>query len=305
MNYLEEIQTAFTKMVKLTFPYALSSIQSYKTDNKDVRHKTVAISLPVLPISKDEPDATASESQTYQIIKNLDQLTWERVDVAQGTWKMFAVEILPKSDKDPDGTGEITSAELNAMGNLRRKEANDKFRKLFTDLVTADFNKDPLTVDKNKVLWTSIPKAYTFDDIDEALGIGDDYFENYKDPNLSGIDTEDVVGIMGGTSIRKATKYRYTIENDSKLFAALMRPSIDIMGAYFWRDGSLNRLTINGQKGVFIRFHKDAIFIEDPLASNVEFDNSVVGNKLVGLRYRDTMKIVKKGAIQICTSLTA
>lgn len=305
MNILQEIKTAFTNMVAQTFPYALSSIQSYKTGSVNARDVKFSIKLPVLPKSKAEPDATGSESQTYQIVKNLDQLTYQDVEVVQGTWKMFGVEILPKQANNPDGTGEITAAEIRAMGDLRKKEAVDKFRKLFTDLTAGDFNADPLTSDKDKVLWTSIPMNHSFDDIDDALGIGEDYFANYEDENIMGFDDSDIVGIMGSVSIRKATKYRYTIENDSKLFAALMKPAIDVMGAYFWKDKKLNRLTINGQKGVFIRFHKDAIFVEDPINSQADFDDKLAGNRIVGLRYRDTMQLIKKGAIQICTSKTA
>lgn len=296
----EQIYNAFLNMVQDTFPYALSSVSAYKSDNKDPRKKSVVVQLPILPADQAEPVAGA-KSQTAQIIEGLKQFEYEDIKILTGAWRMFGFEVLPGQDILPDGTTNLMTAEINSLTALRKKVANDNFRKLFTDLQAGDLNTDPTTVDKAKVLQLKVPNKYTFDDLDEQIGVAQDYLVNYEDNNISGVNLTDIIGVVGMKSNRKMTKYRYTLERTSVLFAALMKPSLDVNETLFWLDAKLNNLTVGGEKSVAFMFHKESLYVEDPMQSMIKFDDKMVGNKVVGLRYRDVMGWVKKGAAVVIT----
>lgn len=296
----KQIYNAFLNMVQDTFPYALSSVSAYESDNKDPRSKEVVVQLPVLPTDVAEPDAGA-KSQTAQIIEGLKQFEKEKITILTGTWRMFGFEILPGQDLAEDGTTKVMDAEIKALVKLRKKAANATFRKLFTDLQAADLNADATTPNKDKVLQIKLPNKYTFDDLDAAIGEAQEYLVNYEDKHISGINLTEIIGIVGMKSNRIMTKYRYTMERTSVLFAALMKPSLDVNDTLFWLDAKLNNQTVGGQKTVAELFHKEAIYVEDPMKSMIKFDDKMVGNKVVGLRYRDVMGWVKKGAAVVIT----
>lgn len=303
---IDTIITSITKMVGETIPYALAGVSNHKFVAKG-RKGEVFIQLPILPTAKDEPAATATKSQTAQILEGLDQLDYETVTISQGTFRMIGIEILPEQNIDPDKDGATFEKEIQAMAGIRKAEANAKFWSLFTGLAAADINANPAAPDKNKVLEIALAKgeAADFDKVDAAIGVGQEYLANYSDNNVTFPEMSDVVGYVGMTTNRVLTKKRYLTEESSALFAALMKPVKDVNGNYFWLVTDLNRKTFNGKKIVAIMHHKDALAIQDPLAKGVSFDQDVAGNRVLGKRWNDVMAIAKKGLIVVITEAQA